>query len=312
MFSSPVDGFSGRYGGGDWNTYHGLWPGAAHQVLQFANGTNLTVETMASWRSTHGNMDYRDGESLFEAACKPDVQTSFESSSGSLHFVPTYSIPPSGPARYPRPVLRDSHDHIRGYYLNETGTDDVAVLQVLTFELSAEIPSFVQTAVDFVRRAATDGKVKIIIDLSGNGGGDITQGFDLFRLFYPDQPLYSATRFRATELIDLVGQVLSRNFDLNAGAAQDSPIIFQEAVTPDQQDSFASWDHLYGPHEILGANMSSLYAVYNLSAVSNGDDPIRSYGGNQSDHSIQPFKTEKIVVVRSARFPSLRANLKSF
>ena len=245
-------------------------------------------------------MDYRDGQTLFEAACKPNVQTNFWSSSGSLHSAPPYRLPSSGSARYPKPVLRHPHDLIRGYYLSETGFHDVAVLQVPLFERSVENSDFLQTAVDFVRGAATDGKSKMVIDLSGNNGGDITQGFNLFRLFYPDQPLYSATRFRATELIDLVGQVLSQDFDLNGLDTRDSPLVFQDAVTPDQQGSFASWKDLYGPHEILGANMSSLYAIYNLSATSTEDDPIRGYGGK---HTPQVFKTENIVVVRPLRFP---------
>ena len=246
-------------------------------------------------------MDYRDGETLFEAACNPNVQTSFWSSSGSLHSAPAYRLPSSGSARYPKPVLSHPHDLIRGYYLSETGFQDVAVLQVPLFERSVKNSDFLQTAVDFVRGAATDSKSKMMIDLSGNNGGDITQGFDLFRLFYPDQPLYSATRFRATELIDLIGQVLSQNFDLNGLDTQDSPLVFQDAVTPDQQSSFASWKDLYGPHEILDANMSSLYAIYNLSATSTEDDPIRRYVENRST---QVFKTENVVVVRPLRFPS--------
>ena len=248
-------------------------------------------------------MNYRNGETLFEAACKPNVETDFWSSSSPSHFVTPYRLPSSGPVRYPEPVIRHPHDLIRGYYLSETKFHDVAVLQVPLFERSPENSNFVQTAVDFVKRAITDGKPKIVIDLSGNSGGDITQGFDLFRLFFPEQPLYSATRFRATELIDLIGQVLSQNFDLNAGVAQDSPLIFQDAVTPDQQGSFASWKQLYGPHEILEAKMSSLYAIYNLSTTSTEDDPIHGYPGNHSGILTQPFKTENIVVVRPLRVP---------
>lgn len=252
-------------------------------------------------------MDYRDGESLFQAACTPDGQTRFGSPSESLRSAPTYSLPLSGPARYPRPVVRHPYDLIRGYYLNEPGTHDVAVLQVPTFELGTEIPSFVKTAVDFVERAVTDDKVKIIIDLSGNGGGDVTQGFNLFRIFYPDRPIYSATRFRATELIDLMGQVFSRAINARTGGVLDPPLIFQDAVTPDQQDPFTSWEQLYGPQEIMGAKMSSLYAVYNFSTASNRDDPISGYGGIPSDFLTQPFETENIVVVRLLCLLSSRA-----
>ena len=296
VFTSATDGFSGRYGGGDWTTYGGLWPGAASQVLHFANGTNFTVETTASWPSRNGHMDYKDGESLFQAACVPKKQTSFGSSYGPLRSVPTYSLPPSGPASYPRPVLRHPHDLIRGYYLNETSTHDVAVLQVPAFEMKAENSNFVKTAIDFVAQAVTDGKTKMVIDLSGNGGGDVAQGLNLFRVFYPDRPIYSATRFRATELIDLMGRVLSQDINTDNGSALDPPLVFQKAVTPDQQDPFSSWQQLYGPHDILGAKMSSLYAIFNISVEASRDDPTSGFHGTTD--LPQPFKTENIVIVR--------------
>jgi hypothetical protein len=242
-------------------------------------------------------MNYTDGESLFQAACIPNSQAGFGSSPGSFKSVPTYRLPSSGPDSYPGPVLRHPDDLIRGYYLNDTGAQDVAVLQVPTFDLGNGIIAFEQTAIEFVKRATADGKAKIIIDLSGNGGGDIIQGFNLFRVFYPDQPIYSATRFRATELIDLMGQVFSQAINSNASIALDLPIIFQNAVTPDQEGSFASWEHLYGPHEIFGTNMSSLYANFNFSTASNKDDPISGYGGIPLDPPTQHFKTENTIIV---------------
>ena len=297
VFTSATDGFSGRYGGGDWTTRSGLWPGAASQILQFANGTNFTIETTASWPARNPHMDYKDGESLFQAACMPNKPTGFGSSHGPLRSVPTYSLPPSGPASYPRPVLRHSRDLIRGYYLNETSAHDVAVLQVPAFEMNVENSSFVRTAIDFVEQAVNDGKTKMIIDLSGNGGGDVAQGLNLFRIFYPDGPIYSATRFRATELIDLMGQVFSRDINTVTGGALDPPIVFQKAVTPDQRHSFASWEQLYGPHDIRGANMSSLYAIFNISTELNRHDPISGSNGVLSNLP-QPFRTDDIVIVR--------------
>ena len=95
-----------------------------------------------------------------------------------------------------------------------------------------------------------------------------------------------------------MGQVFSQDINPNTGGALDPPIIFQNAVTPDQQGSFASWEHLYGPHEILGANMSNLYAIYNFSAASTRDDPISGFAGIQVDPLTQLFETQNILVVR--------------
>ena len=242
-------------------------------------------------------MNYPGGESLYQAACLPSMQSNFGKHPGKFSSVPTYSLPSSGPASFPEPVVRHSKDLMRGYYLGSTIDPDVAVLQVPTFRLGNEASAFARTAVEFVKRATTDGKAKVIIDLSGNSGGDIVQGFNLFRIFFPDQPIYSATRFRATELIDMIGQVFSNTFDPTAEPAIDPPVIFQNAVAPDQQHKFASWKELYGPNNISRANLSGLYANFNFSTASGKDDPISGFGGVPLDLSIQPFKAENIVIV---------------
>ncbi|MCJ1425291.1 hypothetical protein MMC29_003179 [Sticta canariensis] len=48
-------------------------PGAASQTVWFANGTNLTIETTASWSSVNVVTNHTDGESLFNAACLPNA-----------------------------------------------------------------------------------------------------------------------------------------------------------------------------------------------------------------------------------------------
>lgn len=73
MFASPTAGFSERTTRGAWTTQDSLWPGAASQTLRLTNGTNLTMETTASWSSVNGVMNYTDGESLFKAACTPNA-----------------------------------------------------------------------------------------------------------------------------------------------------------------------------------------------------------------------------------------------
>lgn len=88
--------------------------------------------------------------------------------------MPKYNLPSSGVASYPRPLLRHPDDLIQGHCLNETETQDVAVLQVPTFRLDNGIAAFAQTTVDFVKQTTADGKLIIIIDPSGNVG-DITQ-----------------------------------------------------------------------------------------------------------------------------------------
>jgi C-terminal processing protease CtpA/Prc len=60
----------------------------------------------------------------------------------------------------------------------------VAILSILSFERRFPVQSqtVVQTLISDARVA---GKTKMTIDLSGNGGGDISLGYDLSRQFFP-------------------------------------------------------------------------------------------------------------------------------
>lgn len=85
---------------------------------------------------------------------------------------------------YPAPILITSDGIVSGYYLNGTGFEDVAVISLLAFE-SESIVEFQTVAQDFFAAAKRDGKTKLVIDLSANGGGYILQGYDLFRQLFP-------------------------------------------------------------------------------------------------------------------------------
>ncbi|KAE8351275.1 hypothetical protein BDV28DRAFT_23233 [Aspergillus coremiiformis] len=302
LFPSPAAAFAGEYTGGAWTNNLGSWSGAANQTIEFANGTRLIVETTASVQ-VNEEWDFSSGESLFRTACMPQIGNSPTVSAGT----PPYAIPLGGPAMYPVPVLRQKQDLIRGYYLPGPGLHDVAVLQVPTFRLNGESPtSFGQTATDFVGKAIRDGKGKLILDLSSNNGGDMNLGFNLFRILFPGRQIYTATRFPATELIDLMGRLFSSSQGLQATGDHtlDLPLIFQNAVTPDHRHSFSSWEDLYGPVEFPGTNMSHLHATFNFTTASTDDNPISGYGGHSSGPLTQPFKAQDIIIMTNGRCAS--------
>jgi C-terminal processing protease CtpA/Prc len=64
---------------------------------------------------------------------------------------------------------------VAGYYLNDTGYTDVAVLQVRDFEAADEDPltysmEFQAVVQKFLNAAVKTGKRKLILDLQGNPG----------------------------------------------------------------------------------------------------------------------------------------------
>ncbi|KAE8380869.1 hypothetical protein BDV26DRAFT_279173 [Aspergillus bertholletiae] len=297
LFPSPPAAFAGEYTGGAWTNNLGSWPGTGSQTLEFINGTKLTVETTASL-PLDNLWDFSNGSSLFQTACERQMKTS----SVKLHpRVPSrsfpYTIPLGGPSMYPLPVERQRKD----------------LMRVPTFKLDGERPnSFGQTAVEFIRKAIRDGKSKLIIDLSSNNGGDMNIGFNLFRIFFPEKPIYTATRFQTTELIDLMGQVFSSPQGMKAIGEDslDLPLISEKAVSPDHRQSFSTWDDLYGPVTFPNANMSHLHATFNFTTASTIDNPISGFG-EYSAPLTQPFKAQNIIVMTNGRCASTCAILAS-
>ncbi|KIE02819.1 peptidase S41 family protein, partial [Metarhizium majus ARSEF 297] len=178
LFASPSANFSGNYSGGAWTSLLGLWPGASNRLL-FSNGTTVTAKTTASWPYSNGPMNYPDGKSLFEAACvpHPDSGSVFGSYGGTYGISSQLEAPPSGASVFPNPIVGEQRDRARGYYLDGAGCEDVAALQVSDFRVGQNATRFASVVARFVMQAAADGKRKLILDMSGNLGGDVWRRF---------------------------------------------------------------------------------------------------------------------------------------
>jgi hypothetical protein len=298
LFPSHAAGFEGRYGGGYWTNHLGLWPGSQH-TLEFENGTELIVDTTASLLFTD-LASVVDGKSLFQAACLPEsLETEDETRTHVVRDHPFGSdIPPTGSESYPSPVVRHEADLVRGYYLGDKHElQDTAVLQIPTFKLDGHVAKGISLTVkEFLDQAIADEKTKLIIDMSGNGGGDVNVGFNIFRLLFPHATIETRTRFRRTELIYLMGKIFSsrqaeewygNHFPL------DLPLAARLAVSPDQQSAFDSWEELYGS----AGTVSEMYATFNFTSASTGDNPIEGYGPVPKTQTSQPFRTDSIVIM---------------
>lgn len=310
LFPSPAAGFAGTYSGGAWASKSGEWPGSATLTIKFANGTQFVVKPTATWPTTNGLMNYTSGQALFEAACLPSPNSKyvFGSFPGMYLGPPAYELPASGPSAYPAPNTQDSSGLVRSYSIDNATHSDVAVLQITSFRTGGPgSRNFSATTRNSLEWASSSGKTKLLLDLSGNEGGDVIPGFDLFRMLFPDQPIQSSTRFRSTELLDVLGQVFSKaNHDPDAMTALDPPLAFQNAVSPDQKENvFASWNDLFGPdRKIERDNMSNAYAVFNLDTASIMNEPISGYGSVPLAPKARLFNPQNIVVVTDGRCAS--------
>ncbi|RAL03286.1 peptidase S41 family protein [Aspergillus ibericus CBS 121593] len=278
---------------GAWTSNNGRWPGSSEFTVAFGNGTVAQVPTMAEVYEGQ-KFTYPNGTSVYEAFCSTIDSTS--SSKATRSTVQTKAAPTA----YPEPVMRDSYNLISGYYLNETDMQDVAVLFVPSFDTAAmglnEPLAFANHATQFIQAAVATDKKKLIIDLSGNPGGTVSSGMDLFKLFFPQKPVYSATRFRDHEVANIIGQAFN-TIPHDSDAWQVVSELPFTGVTPNQTYAYQTWQEYSGPHYQLGANMSSLAAVANLTIMSTWTTPIRSYGVFKQNTTTSPFAPENILMI---------------
>jgi hypothetical protein len=295
-----------------------VYPGAETE-LEFENGTSVTLQNFA--RVLVDFEGVTDGQSLYQkyfTSPKPTETEPEPEPTPSNSTVPTSSSTPTSkptPAPgYPPPVIRESHNLIGGYYL-EDDYSDVAVLSVPSFVSleEAEIP-FQETGEKFLAAARAAGKTKLIVDVSANGGGTILQGYDLYKQLFPNGLGHAAgDRFRAHESVDLLGQIFSK---ASEGLSRDladpkdnetlynlqydviSSVLNYRTDLDEDSENFDSWADKYGPVTINNDHFTNQFR-WNLS---DGLTPLNSggiwvHGYRNLTNFTQPFPAEDIVVV---------------
>ena len=251
MFSSPLK-YTGQ-GGGDAFTSSWNYQGD-DTVLAFANGTTRHVETYAATDQDFTGVT--DGDSLFKKFCSGTAAVSSSvpvtissvpvtssavvtsgAAAGSTSPIPTVSsinifssvasetkIP--APSTYPKPVVIAPGDTVAGYFPEEQS--DLAVLSVPTFKpAGAPNPDdypFQNTLRSFLATAKAVGKTKLLIDIRGNGGGDVIDGYDMFKQLFPSPSVvpYSQTNMAAFPLFDILGDIISS--EVGSGKISDAEL----------------------------------------------------------------------------------------
>lgn len=159
-----------------------------------------------------------DGESLYQKFCVPPPPQNFTDQQPPIPpftgLNTTVQIP-----FYPKPQVAASDASISAYYL--PSHSDVGVIAMPGFNpmIPSEFQAVMQTMLAEMQR---DGKDKLIVDLSVNGGGSILQGFDAFRQLFPTTQDQSMARYRIhdglMEAAQAVRAILPENFDPNTAS----------------------------------------------------------------------------------------------
>lgn len=230
----------------------------------FANGSTLSVpitatvigdftdvtdgvsayETFALFNDLYNEGDEDTDSGNATATSSMSSTTTSMTAASSAPATATAAAPPNIPG-FPYPVVKDAANLIAGYYLNETGFEDVAVLQITGFLPEVPTDTYLEDFQDalsyFLTRAKSDSKTKLIIDVQGNGGGSIDLGTDTFAQLFPNVEPNQSGNIRRSAGMDVIIETatnLTTEMPQNATAEdilsnQLSPFDVEYDVTPD-------------------------------------------------------------------------------
>ncbi|KAE9364686.1 hypothetical protein N431DRAFT_474269 [Stipitochalara longipes BDJ] len=264
--------------------------------LTFANGTTLPVENYAFVTAETWSTDIVDGKTFTEFFCIAPAQTSTTSSTSNATSTTSSTASTTSPTGTTAPkllgypygaVAKDPNNQVAGYFLNSTGLDDTAVLRIASFaNETVLIPSdgalsFVNATKDFFAAAAAANKTKLIIDVSGNGGGNTLLPNDVFKRLFPDIEPYGASRLRGNDAANIYGSTFA--------AVPDSDLIIMQS---DSEDPFYPLDINNGD------NFTALSRTpLNSTLYDETTDFIIPYGYAGQPENPQPFATENIILL---------------
>ncbi|KAK4890915.1 hypothetical protein LTR27_010488 [Elasticomyces elasticus] len=281
-------------------SYH---DGTLHQgndtVLTFANGTTRHVRTYA--RTTCGLSGVTDGSSFFRKCTSRKHSTINHTESASpvttqnaYTPVPTADSSLRRPPKYPQPFVITSDMTMAGYFpLNQP---DVVV--VACPSLSPDDNYKFQSAFrSILATAKSAGKTKLILDLRGNGGGYVGDGYDMFKQLFPSETPYGATNLAAFPLVNVLGEIITHQIATKNWTDRNVVPLIDYDVAEDLTISmthYESWADFYGPTERNGGNLTNLkrYNVTDLPSLGT----VYGYG---TDTQAQPqtFASDDIVIL---------------
>jgi hypothetical protein len=156
---------------------------------------------------------------------------------------------------YPDALVKLPGNEVGGYYLSGKGYENVAVLAMASFEPTCGEQCFQDATRKFLVQAKQDGKTKLVIDVSANGGGIIMLGYEIFLELFPGVTPFGGSRFRAHQAYDQMGAAYSaiaandaRNDSSPDADYIGSPLNYRSDLDLNN-NPFTSWSQKFGPHE---------------------------------------------------------------
>lgn len=289
-------------------------------TLTWENGTTTNIEWTAQLRSEIAVGAFNSVDTFYQNIClrsngeitnvyeefsngkisqnshgPPDPQTFQDSKRHILPFIAPHVVQPMRRSLTTKPVYGMESGELELYILNE----EIGVLVLNTFmpmksqNGTGFVPLFSKGIAGAISYLREKNCTKIIIDVSGNGGGFIRSGRDAVRQFFPGEETFFASNMRWSPA--LATMLLEGN-----GTNATYWDLGQYKRASDNSD-FKNYAEFLGPIPKDGDSFTVIAVDDNVEVEKEDAEPLpASYSGPQ------PFATENIIIVRPPIFrPSI-------
>ncbi|KAI0181273.1 hypothetical protein GGR52DRAFT_523579 [Hypoxylon sp. FL1284] len=184
-------------------------------TLNYEDGTQETRQWVARVNPGADFSNILSGDDFYDRFCDPNAvdSTPATPSTGRAKPKPVLRRRASDMNGYPTPIVKDSAEGTTmGFFMNEAGLEDVAVLAISAFEETDTLTyfkNFRNTVSSFLNRSQAGKKQRLIIDLTSNGGGLVFAGFELFSQLFPTIDPFNADNIRLSESLVNISRILA-------------------------------------------------------------------------------------------------------
>lgn len=303
---------SNRHEGLGYFAQPNLYPGDETEIM-FDNGTTVILSNYAEVIGDFTNVD--SAETFYSRFCSLSLNETLEV--GASISAKEEAIREARASEdnifegYPASVMATDNQKLAGYFLNDTETNDVAVLSIPTFNPDLSISGPQSFLEDFLDLCREKGRTKLVVDIQGNIGGLRSLGVDFFAQIFPDITPKNPERYRAHELANVVGKGLAEIFSNEQLLEPENvtPLIAAAYSQPFNYklyrelngEPFDSYEEFYGPYETYGENYSSVHQFnFDVPAHLQIDDAYPTPFGNRSTDGLSRAFDDVIILTDGA------------
>ncbi|KAI6385789.1 hypothetical protein MCOR07_010710 [Pyricularia oryzae] len=301
-------------GGEFWKNWHTAGVPDMHNVT-FANSSTAVYVNSASYSGGVTGIqsaediskayllptDSEGGMSAFELNASDDGSFASAISAMQLNSVSKRDIEPRDlfkPERL-KPFVSHKLGMMYGYFLDKPDFTDVCVLAIPSFSSNGtsnfrtELEDTRRVAREFVSKCKAANRNRIVLDVSGNGGGNYAAGVELFRNFFPKAEHRQAYSFRVSPFM----RYLATNMD-----DVEKTTFYQQ----DPREYKPSFDEFFKPSSDIKQDALTGHVLIEPSSIAS------NFGGDAIDTSKEPpFKADDVIILSDGHAGSTCAGIVS-